>query len=341
MNASIVRQPLLAAFATLLLVVAAAAMQWPLDPAPLHQAAPASDATVPELTEENWGALVVEPWLVGLQQNAPTLIRTAAALLLFLVGAAVGSTSARYALYPMRTHLAIPLYGLVGCGILLGDHYAAASVTAAGLVLSLRNLYASFRNGYSFDALLRGGIYLGCLPLIHARTLPLPVLRPLAAVPLKRSARECAVALFGLVLPILAYSYIYWGCGGEFTAPVREMWLRLAESIVPLDCKALSTLQLATGAGYLLLTLAAIRLYIRDIHATGTKQRAILLFNCCCFVLVALLIAFSSRETAFWMPVCAIPTATLLPVLFTRISPWIANPIYLLAIIACVGLMIA
>ena len=158
MKPDIIRQPLLLAIASILVVIAAAMTTGTtISPAPETMiSTPLGD-------------------LIGLfQERFPRCSRILCGGLLLLTGILCGRLAVRYGLYPVSSTLTIPLYGLVACGILLGQEYLTESVAAFVLLLSTQNFFACFRNGYAIGAVFRASFFLGLLPLLYAPLLPLP-----------------------------------------------------------------------------------------------------------------------------------------------------------------------
>ena len=192
MKPDIIRQPLLLAIASILVVIAAAMTTGTtISPAPETMiSTPLGD-------------------LIGLfQERFPRCSRILCGGLLLLTGILCGRLAVRYGLYPVSSTLTIPLYGLVACGILLGREYLTESVAAFVLLLSTQNFFACFRNGYAIGAVFRASFFLGLLPLLYAPLLPLPLLVLAAAFCFRRTLREVFVSLCSVVLPFLAVCYI-------------------------------------------------------------------------------------------------------------------------------------
>ena len=219
MKPDIIRQPLLLAIASILVVIAAAMTTGTtISPAPETMiSTPLGD-------------------LIGLfQERFPRCSRILCGGLLLLTGILCGRLAVRYGLYPVSSTLTIPLYGLVACGILLGQEYLTESVAAFVLLLSTQNFFACFRNGYAIGAVFRASFFLGLLPLLYAPLLPLPLLVLAAAFCFRRTLREVFVSLCSVVLPFLAVCYIAWGQYIIFAVIVAFFhWLFLLGGIVGL-----------------------------------------------------------------------------------------------------------
>ena len=107
MKPDIIRQPLLLAIASLLVVIAAAMTTGTV-------ISPAPETVISTPLGD----------LIGLfQERFPRCSRIFCGSLLLLTGILCGRLAVRYGLYPVSSTLTIPLYGLVACGILLGREY--------------------------------------------------------------------------------------------------------------------------------------------------------------------------------------------------------------------------
>lgn len=218
MKPDIIRQPLLLAIASLLVVIAAAMTTGTV-------ISPAPETVISTPLGD----------LIGLfQERFPRCSRIFCGSLLLLTGILCGRLAVRYGLYPVSSTLTIPLYGLVACGILLGREYLTESVTAFILLLSTQSFFACFRNGYAIGAVFRASFFLGLLPLLYAPLLPLPLLILAAAFCFRRTLREVFVSLCGVILPFLAVCYVAWGQGANpVDIPRRLMALLRQRQRIP------------------------------------------------------------------------------------------------------------
>lgn len=160
--------------------------------------------------------------LAQFQAAHPVWARWIAGLLMLFTGMSVGRLTVRYNLYSVGTCLAIPLYGAIACGLAVGGDCLTTFAASALLALATKNFCRSYCNGFGFDAIFRASLYIGLLPLIATAAAPLLILLPLAVMLFRRTLREVAVAVAGLLLPALTLCYVNWAAGGEFLAPVAE-----------------------------------------------------------------------------------------------------------------------
>ena len=189
MKPDIIRQPLLLAIASILVVIAAAMTTGTtISPAPETMiSTPLGD-------------------LIGLfQERFPRCSRILCGGLLLLTGILCGRLAVRYGLYPVSSTLTIPLYGLVACGILLGREYLTESVAAFVLLLSTQNFFACFRNGYAIGAVFRASLF---LKIIFSRAGPLltiAILKPISFSINSMYLRQFSGSLSYSVMPVISH----------------------------------------------------------------------------------------------------------------------------------------
>lgn len=328
MKFDIARQPLVPAFLTLFALALTAmctpAVQSVVDPgAAASGAAGAGSEAVPLL-----GGL-----LAHFQGAYPGWSRLLAGFIILFTGMCTGRITIRYNLYTVGTCLAIPLYAIIACGIFIGPDYLAGFTASMLLALAGKNYCRSFCNGYGFDAIFRASLYLGALPLVYAPALPLLLLLPLALLLFRRTLREVAVALAGVLLPVLTLCYIGWGAGDAFPLPFLELGNAFMAGIPLQVFRSMTLSTLIMSAGIAVLDLAALFFFLSDIYAAGTKSRFVLIYIIG-MLLLALAVLFTPAATAGAFALFAVPSAVLLPVLFVRIHRGLALPIYLILLVA-------
>lgn len=329
MNFNIARQPLVPAFVTL--IALAALTMWS---AGIPAAAIPGNGVPPDA-----GSLpVLSPseWLIRFQTSCPGWSRWIGVLLLLFTGMSTGRLTVRYNLYSVGTCLAIPLYAAIAGGAAAGFITLPALAASALLALATKNYCRSFCNGYGFDAIFRASLYLGCLPLVIPATLPLVLLLPLAVTLFRRTLREAAVAVAGLLLPAFTLCYLNWGIGGAFTAPLAHLAEAWTNGSVAAVLTALPIRNLALLGGVLLLDLTAVLCFFSDSYALGNKPRSIFLFQICLLLLtVATLCNPAAGPDAILLT--AAPSAVLLPFLFVRIHRLPALILYLILLAGVVA----
>lgn len=149
----------------------------------------------------------------------PLLSAAASIVMLFVAGFLIGRSSVRAELYATRCFLAMPLFGVVSCGVLLSSDYLTQSLTLLLLALASRNYYNSFHRHYCFDRMFRGSLYVGLIPLLYAPGAGLLLLIPLVVLLFRRTLREAVVALSGAILPLFLPVSSIGRQAGDSTAP--------------------------------------------------------------------------------------------------------------------------
>ena len=320
MKPDIIRQPLLLAIASILVVIAAAMTTGTtISPAPETMiSTPLGD-------------------LIGLfQERFPRCSRILCGGLLLLTGILCGRLAVRYGLYPVSSTLTIPLYGLVACGILLGREYLTESVAAFVLLLSTQNFFACFRNGYAIGAVFRASFFLGLLPLLYAPLLPLPLLVLAAAFLLPTDlARSLRIAVQrrtpfpGRLLHRLGgREPIPWITpAGLWHSFVSDSGYRIFANTPPLVPALLGIV--------LFIVLCAIFFGLISFRTVSIKARGMLTYTILLFTVTGCLIAVPS-VTPGLLAVAAVPAALLMPLTFIRIQRTVGTLLYLILYITCI-----
>lgn len=319
MNADIARQSLVTAFLTLAAVAVTALY------------AGQGGSVVPQ-------GVISSPLgdpITVFQHAHPSWSRLLALFCILYTGLSLGRLSVRYNLYAGSCSLAIPLFGMAACGIVCGPDYLTQYLAALLLALVLKHFCLALRNGYGFGGLFRASFYLGTLVLISTPAIPLLLLLPIAVFLFRRTLRELAAALFGLLLPAFVLSYIVWALGGNFTAPLVDLFTTLCAHIGLPAVPSHSTRTIApllAACGLLLLTLTALVIQLQNMYAVRQKARLILVF-CICTFFLTLLTLFLPGALAATVVFAAVPAALLLPVFFVRAQRDFTRAIYLLLLL--------
>lgn len=309
----IIRQPLPVATLTFLVVVAAAFVRaW--------------------ITQEFAGGLPAVAAPLGrctaaLRGSWPALSAAVSVVLLIAAGFLVGRSTVRAELYTTRCFLAMPLFGIVSCGLLLSFDYLTQSLVLLLAALASRNFYNSFHRHYCFDRMFRGALYAGVLPLVYAPAAGLLLLIPIVVVLFRRTLREAVVALTGALLPLFLLSFVHWAVGGAFDEPARQIAAAAAADSCyrPFADRTLFSL---IGWGLILfLLICSVAGILLDLRMLRTKPRNILFYNLY-YLFVVIGIVFVPGSTALTPALAAPALATLLPVALTRFNGAVAAMFY-------------
>lgn len=264
----------------------------------------------------------------ALRESWPLLSGAASVVMLSAAGFLTGRSSVRAELYPIRCFLAMPLFGVAGCGLVLSYDYLTQSLTLLLIALASRNFYNSFHRHYCFDRMFRGSLYTGLLPLIYAPAVGLLLLIPLVILLFRRTLREAVVALTGALLPLFFVSFAHWAAGGGFDDPARQIAAALT---APSHYRFFDGLTLFSLIGWgliLFLLICSVAAVLMNIHTLRTKPRNILLYNSY-YLLIAAGIAFAPGSTTVTTALAAPAVATLLPVALTRFNSTVSAMFYM------------
>lgn len=216
--------------------------------------------------------------------------RSLLVVLALATGLTVGRTGIRYSLYPVKTCIGISLFGFLGCAMAVGSDMPVAVVTAYCWARTLSHYLAALRNGYSFDRLFRGSMFLGAVPLLQPALTPLAAVLPLVLLLFKRTTREGIVASAGLLLVPLAAGYLCWACGLPFGEPLRPIVRAMHfDGTMPWTQLPLHTYPVLGLT--LLLVIYTLGCFVGDRHSTDNRKLVLIPLLFYLFLLCAALFA--------------------------------------------------
>ena len=264
---------------------------------------------------------------------------TLAGFCLLFSAMSIGRMTARFKLYGISTFIAMPLYMLSMMGVMGCNVWFSAVVTSTFLTLSVKNFCYSFRNGFSFDAVLRGGIYLALVLLLMPKAAPLVLVMPLAMILFRRATRETLVATFGFLLPPFVWAYLNWAVGGSFVAPFKLLYHLFMEGEWLFGVLQFSIITQLFGAILLLLNLLSVILFSLNSYALSTRSRHTLIYTTYLLLCCAALLLVPGVQ-ATMLALLAVPSALMLPVLFIRVRRSLAQILYLLFAAASIAALV-
>lgn len=280
-------------------------------------------------------------WLLGFQAAHPAWSHLIGGFLMIFSGMTLGRLSIVYRIYGTRTCIPIPLYGIAVLGVATSGFYLPALVASTLLTLSLKNFCYSQRNGYSFDRLFRGGMFLSLLILVAPVTFPLMVMFILSMALFRNTTREMLVALTGFLLPVFALCYLNWALGGIFYAPLVEtyhdaihetFWLLMPLKFLDEGYRVLGVTLIVLVA----LDLIALLFFRRNSYALPAPARRVLYMASHLFCLTVVLYLFPVSDPAWLQALVAVPSALLLGALFIRLRHQVAQLLYPILLIAAI-----
>lgn len=180
-----------------------------------------------ELAGENIMPLSV--WLEGCRTTSMWLYVSLVGVALLACMIGVLRTSIFCVEVGRRSVLPLQMWVLVGCGVAFPQRALTAYVAAFIMTIALKSVARSFKRSYSFGPVFSASFAFGVLPLLYA---PFVVIYPALGVVwamCRRTFREFFVGVVGVLLPVLATSYIDWLSGGEGV----QIFRALADGVVP------------------------------------------------------------------------------------------------------------
>ncbi len=264
-------------------------------------------------------------------------------VLLIATGLSIGRTGIRYSLYPAKTCIGISLFGFLGCAMALGDNMPVAIVTAYCWARTLSNYLGALRNGYAFDRLFRGSMFLGAIPLLQPALTPLVAVLPIVLLLFKRTTREGIVAFVGLLFVPLTAGYICWACGLPFLEPLRPI-VQATHLGGPMPWTQLPLHTYPVLGLTLLLVLYTLGCFIGDRHSSDNRKLVLLPLLFYMYLLCAALfvLPFHGSSVTVLTALMAVVMSLLLPYLFVRLQSGVALTAYAaLAVLSLLGVGLA
>ena len=139
-----------------------------------------------------------------------------AALLFLAVGVVMGKTTPRSGLVNGYCTLAIPLYGVIACGIFVAPSTLVAASASLCFALAIHLLLISLHRADDKDSVFFAAILLGLMVPLYPPAIVLVGVLPIAILTLALSARQIILMVAGYTLPLLATSYAFWYMGNGF-----------------------------------------------------------------------------------------------------------------------------
>lgn len=266
------------------------------------------------------------------QSKMPVVSVIIWAVTILIVGLGLGRLGVRYSIYPAYTLMAIPLFGVTACAVVGSGEFFLTAAAIALTYMATRSMVRFIMRTERFGDLSLAMLYFGVLPLVYAPASVLYVVLPLLVLFVRSSWRDVVVAVASILLPPFAVCYWGWCCGGEFSAPVVEMWESVMTDSGYHFFGALNFATIALLGVIVLMIFCAVALLVSDRYAIKSKSRATLRFNALMLpLLMALFFLPAATPTLFG--IVAVPLAMLVPLFFVRMGIGITELCYRLMLL--------
>ena len=286
--------------------------------------------------------IAIGPWGLGFISDVDEILHFSelgVVFLMFIIGLELNPSKLwrlRSSIFGVGAAQVVLSAGILG-GLLIvtGFSWQAAVIGGIGLAMSSTAMALQLMRNKGMNRSEAGQLGFSVLLFQDLAVVPLLILLPLAVMLFRRTLREVAVAVAGLLLPALTLCYVNWAAGGEFLAPVAEPGSAFIAG-TPLSLFLSTPVQnLVLPGAVFLLDLTALLFFLSDIYALGTKPRLIFIFNISALLLTAAALC-GPAATPATVALAAVPSAVLLPFMFVRIHRAIALPLYLLLLASAV-----
>ena len=166
----------------------------------------------------------VSSWFAGL----PYLEMAAGIIIVLLTAIVITRLVSRNLVFPARTYVFLIFFAIAGYGIFIRSGNLPAVFAAYLIAKASENFASAFKRSARMTDSFKGALLLGLAPLFHAPAAVYMLLLPVAMPVYMRGWRETIVGFSGLVLPMLAYSYVMWPLGEPFGGYFNGLYESLA-----------------------------------------------------------------------------------------------------------------
>ena len=275
-------------------------------------------------------------WIQNLQQSIPAISATIWCIAIIYSGLVIGRTGVRFSIYPAYTLMAIPIFGVTASMVMVSGDYLISAIILILSTLAMKYTIRCIMRSESFGDLSLAMICYGIMPLLYAPATLVCAAMLLLVLLVRNTWRDLVVTLVSLLFPIISICYWNWCAGEDFSAAASLIWdsiwtnseFRFFSTLNPVSIFLLGTL--------IMMALCAVSLIISDRFSLKVKSRALMRFTALLlFATIATLLLPSSTATSFAL--IAVPTATLLPLIFVRMGVGFTETLYRLMLIAAAG----
>lgn len=231
-------------------------------------------------------------------------------VLMLATGMLVGRMSIKMGIFRTFCTLAIPMFGILSCGVYIDMPFANIAAVALCLAVALLLFSESLVVPGAKNPIFFGAILLGGTALLYPPCVVLVVLLPAAALISAQSLRQIIIGCVGWLLPIFAVSYVSWYGGNGFCDVAREMADKLAtpQPFAAFDELPILSVTIYVIAGLLIVAGIVLRCLDRGTMLVNTRKSLQMLT----IALFALAAACALPGCAVAMvPIMAVPAAVL------------------------------
>lgn len=273
------------------------------------------------------------------QEQYP-LISIAIAVTFFVIGAMLNvMTATRYNLFGTDSQLPLLLYVCFVVGFCTTTDIITPSIIACLGALSLRDLFRTYDNNGRTSKLLSGSFWIGVLPLIYPATIMLWIAPFIFLILFVKSLREIGVVVTGLLLPLALYAYVFWILGGEFLAPIVELF----RSVIEHSSYPPTFNRLIWIAHIVLTSVVAALSFISLLQVERMSLRFVARTRLYCTFILVILGAFMALLPSHSYQVfaaLAAPLSIVVTPALMRLRSWISVPLYFVIVLLSISILL-
>lgn len=155
-----------------------------------------------------------------------------AVVFMYVVSAFVLTRSAlRAHIYPQDTMAPMSLCAVMTLPMILSGDALHQAVVVVLMAYGLGNMFFGFAPRKCMSRLFVAMLSSGTLAVIEPSLVVVPIVLALSLIAARKRFREIVVVVVGMLLPMFAYCYVSWLCGGSFAGSATEWWRGLVANL--------------------------------------------------------------------------------------------------------------
>ena len=253
-----------------------------------------------------------------------------AVVVIYVVSVFVLTRSAlRAHIYPSDTMAPMSLCAVMLLPMILSGDALHQAVVVLFMAYGLSNMFYCFAPRKCMSRLFSAMIASGMLAVIEPSLVVVPLVVALSLIGARKQLRESLVVVVGMLLPMFAYCYVSWLCGGSFAGSAAQWWQSLTAelSLNILDNVRLTRLVFIAFITFMQAVSAVLLISQRNVNAVvvrGVWRTLQMLFV---VALVAVLLLPSASDSM--LTVLVMTSAASLSMFFIRAGVLLSAGVYM------------
>lgn len=134
-------------------------------------------------------------------------------------------------IYPSDTMAPMSLCAVMSLPMIISGDALHQAVVVWLMAYGLGNMFYGFAPRKCMGRLFSAMIASGTLAVVEPSLVVVPLVMALSLITMRKQLRESLVIIVGMLLPMFAYCYVSWLCGGSFAGSAAQWWQSLAADL--------------------------------------------------------------------------------------------------------------